>query len=167
MILYVMRHGEAVSAHEWREGDKTRPLSKRGEQQLEAAVPEWKRLSFFPRTVLSSPLTRAQQTAAYVNKANPRVAPTVLPELASGAKPDTLRNAFVQPQWEWPLLFVGHMPELAFLSSRLTHEAYLMEASIEPGETLAFEAPDKKIGWGSAKLLWRRKIDEWKKAEEL
>jgi phosphohistidine phosphatase SixA len=122
---------------------------------------------FQPKTLITSPLTRAQQTAAYVCQANPELQPITLPELASGVKPDGIRNALLQADWMWPLLYVGHMPDLALFSSRITHDPALMETMVEPGETLAFETGAWQTGWGTGQLLWRRKIDEWKKAKEL
>ena len=47
------------------------------------------------------------------------------------------------------------------------HDPKLLETIVEPAETLAFETKDLPTGWGTSPLLWRRKIDEWKKAKEL
>jgi hypothetical protein len=73
---------------------------------------------------------------------------------------------FVQPQWSWPLLYVGHMPDLALFSSRITHDARLIETNVEPAEMLAFETDDINR-WGAARLMWRRRIGEWSTAEVL
>lgn len=166
MILYLMRHGEAVSAEEWRGGEATRPLARRGEKALEAAAKEWTRLRFAPQTILTSPLARAQQTASYVGRAT-SIPITTIPELTAGVKPDVLRSTFLQTQWPWPILYVGHMPDLAYISSRLTHEASLLETVINTGEMLAFEAEGSETGWGAWRLLWRRQLDEWKKLKEV
>jgi phosphohistidine phosphatase SixA len=166
MILYLMRHGEALTTAEWSNGDSSRPLSKNGEKQLNAAVTEWARVRFAPETVLTSPLVRAQQTAAYVSKSRPAIKPTVVPELTSGVRSEQIKNVFVQPQWSWPLLYVGHMPDLALFSSRITHDARLIETNVEPAEMLAFETDDINR-WGAARLMWRRRIGEWSTAEVL
>lgn len=165
MILYLMRHGEAVPADKWSGSEKDRPLAPRGEKELEATVPEWTRLHFSPKTLLSSPFKRAQQTAEYVSRATS--IPVTLTQLGAGAKPDDFRSVFLEPQWAWPLLYVGHMPDLAFLSSRITHLAELLETTVKTGEMLAFETGEWKTAWGTGQLLWRRDLAAWKKLKEI
>jgi phosphohistidine phosphatase len=166
MKLYVMRHGEAQPPAAWPAGDKTRPLTEKGQTALKKAAQDWKRLKFPLQTVLTSPLTRAQQTAEIMAEAA-SLQPTSIPELAAGARADAIRGAATMSAWPEPVLVVGHMPDLALFASRVTGDASLLETVLDTGEVVALDTGDWKNGWGKGKLLWRRKINEWSKLNSL
>lgn len=62
MILYFLRHGQADRSA-WNGPDDLRPLTPYGRRRLEEAAVALDRLEVRPDLILTSPLTRALQTA--------------------------------------------------------------------------------------------------------
>lgn len=165
MEIYIMRHGEAVHPSEWRGNDNTRPLTSIGLARLEAAVQDMKRVGFLPKAVITSPMQRAKQTGETValGLSIPNV--IVANELISGAHADAIRKTIFQHADKFPVLIVGHMPELAVFASKATFEASVLEKGFEPGEMLALEAGPLQTEWGKSTVSWWRKTGDWKKAK--
>jgi broad specificity phosphatase PhoE len=69
--LYFMRHGESEfnKANEWSESTTNSPLTKKGLEQSQRAGQELKESGVIFDVIISSPLTRAFQTAEQVAKA--------------------------------------------------------------------------------------------------
>ncbi|MDC1142397.1 phosphoglycerate mutase family protein [Planctomycetota bacterium] len=63
-LLYLIRHAEPVSFHEWDGGDETRPLSAKGEIQAFAQAKRAKAEGI--QAVKSSPYQRAFETAKII-----------------------------------------------------------------------------------------------------
>lgn len=64
--LYFLRHGEAVDAAGWRGNDFERPLTDGGRERIALEAQAIKGLDLGLDRILTSPLVRAQQTAAIV-----------------------------------------------------------------------------------------------------
>lgn len=117
MHVYLLRHGNAEPS-----GigcpDEARALTAEGRECLERAGPTWRRLVEAPQVLWSSPLRRAQQTAALFASAvrrhgEPRSEPALLPEADPAA---TL--ALVEAEnraGTASLALVGHEPHLGYL----------------------------------------------------
>jgi phosphohistidine phosphatase len=163
MEIYLMRHGEAVHAGEWRGSDGDRPLTAIGEALLESGVKEMKRVGFLPAVILTSPFLRAKQTAEIVAKGLGLSAPVPKEEFSSGSPLETMRRAINANMAQAPLLIVGHMPEIAILGSRITTEPNVMGDGLEPADVLAIDPGPLDKTWGDGKVLWWRKIKDWKK----
>jgi phosphohistidine phosphatase len=162
MQLFLMRHGEAVSPSEWSKSDSQRPLTPIGVAKLQEALAEMKRSGFSVPCVLTSPYERAQQTAAMLCSALSLSAPLVRPEFGAGASIESLRKGIAPFLNQVPVLFVGHMPEIAIFGSRITTEPWVMDRGLEPAEVLAIEI-DTLEKWGGGRVLWSRKVGDWKK----
>ena len=67
MILYFLRHGLAGSRDEWKGDDSRRPLTKKGIKNMVAQAKTLARLDLHLELILTSPLTRAFQTADIVS----------------------------------------------------------------------------------------------------
>ncbi len=83
MRLYFLRHGEAGSREEWTGPDDERPLTKAGKAEMRDVARGMRWLGLGAEVVLSSPLVRAQQTAAIAAEALGKSV-TLAPGLASG-----------------------------------------------------------------------------------
>jgi phosphohistidine phosphatase len=109
MILYFLRHGEAVDAAGYK--DSERPLSETGIEQAAAAARFFKGRGLQLDCILSSPLVRAQQTAEAVQKLLGLASLRVTDNLLSSSDPRaTLRE--LQTLKSDNLLLVGHQPHL-------------------------------------------------------
>jgi phosphohistidine phosphatase len=163
MNVYLMRHAEAVSASDWLGSDQDRPLSPIGIAKLDAALKELLRLKWPAMPVLVSPYVRARTTAELLTTALRWEKPRVDERLASGAYAEAIRQTILDQKTAGPLLIVGHMPELAVFASRVTLDAKLLDTGLLPADIVAIETGDLAAGWGAGKMLWWRKLSDWKK----
>jgi phosphohistidine phosphatase len=69
MKLYFLRHGAAVEQDEWQGDDATRPLTPDGRKAMEREAKAMKDLDLEPDLIITSPLTRAKETAEIVASA--------------------------------------------------------------------------------------------------
>ena len=120
MILYFLRHGDAGEARPT--DDEQRPLTDSGVAALRAAGPLWRRLNLRPDAVLSSPLTRALQTAELLCEAIGG-RPTADDRLAPGASWGDFARAMAAVPDARRVLFVGHEPDLSRAIVELTGAA--------------------------------------------
>jgi phosphohistidine phosphatase len=120
MDLYVLRHGRAGEHGDF-EDDRIRPLTREGRERSVSSGRGMRLLGIAPRVVLSSPLTRAEQTAALVAKELEGAPQVELTEVLSpGAGPEAvvrfLRAAHHDAE---SVLVVGHEPDLGVLIGAL------------------------------------------------
>ena len=120
MILYFLRHGKAGSPRP--SHDDSRELSERGKKALRAAAPLWRRLHLRPDVVISSPLTRALQTAEIFCEAMSGQ-PIVDDRLRPGASWGQLARAMAEHPDARRVMFVGHEPDLSSAIVQLTGAA--------------------------------------------
>jgi phosphohistidine phosphatase len=163
MEIYLMRHGEAVSASEWRGADADRPLTVVGRAKLLEALDGMRRVKFSVPHVLTSPYLRAKETAEMFCKQLGLQPPQVVRELSSGANNETLRRVVTIHKASMPMLIVGHMPEIAIFGSRITTEPSVMDKGLQPADILALDAGPLDQKWGEGKVLWWRTMSDWKK----
>jgi phosphohistidine phosphatase len=133
MRLYFLRHGEAGSSEEWAGPDEQRPLTKDGITQMRAVARGMRWLDLAIDLVLSSPFTRAHQTATIVAE-ELSLSVTTATGLASGATADALADVLARhapttrvppetvaynPPLNERILLVGHEPDFSALISWL------------------------------------------------
>ena len=121
MEIYVLRHGSAVESEEWRGAERQRPLTDAGRAEMRQVARGLKWLGLAPDVILSSPYTRARETADAVGTA---VGVLVRPaaELAPGCDLNGLVAALAgisAPQPPKSVLVVGHEPDLSALIGAL------------------------------------------------
>ncbi len=158
-----MRHAEAVSASDWLGSDQDRPLSPLGVAKLDDGLKEILRVKWPAMPVLVSPFSRARATAELLTEALGWEKPRVDERLASGAYAEAIRQTILDQKSSGPLLIVGHMPELAVFASRVTLDAKLLDTGLMPADIVAIETGDLAGGWGVGKMIWWRKLSDWKK----
>lgn len=117
MDCLLFRHGIAADREAWDGPDADRPLVPRGIEKTRKAAGGLRRLDVMPDLVLSSPYTRAIETAKLVQDAlrfrgDLRICDELLPE----APPDKL------------LVLLGSLPPDAFVVS-VGHEPHLGEVA--------------------------------------
>lgn len=119
MILYFLRHGDAGAVRP--QDDDARQLTAEGVAELQAAAQTWRRLGIRPEVVISSPLPRAQQSAALLIAGVGLAAQPVIDErLKPGAQWADLAQAMAAHADAQRIAFVGHEPDLSRAVALLT-----------------------------------------------
>ncbi|MEO8481308.1 MAG: phosphohistidine phosphatase SixA [Acidobacteriota bacterium] len=119
--LYLIRHAIAAErGPDWPD-DGQRPLTKRGAQRMAQVMNGFARLGESIDLILTSPLTRAVQTAAIVADALGRRPPVrVLPALAPGFETSRAAAAMATAaRTAHHVALVGHEPDLGQLAAWL------------------------------------------------
>jgi len=155
MLIYLLRHGEAVHPTKWSGPDFNRPLSKNGKEEVQKVAKAMARDGIIPEKILSSPFLRAKETAEIVGQ-ELGVEATAVKEFSSGAKSEDFRKVVANYK-EDSILVVGHIPDLLSFLCRLIHDALIMEEGMAPAELIAVQTDPIDKGWAGGKFLWRKK----------
>lgn len=148
MLLYIMRHGEAVS---FAPTDAERPLTDRGRRQASFMVHSF--LPALPTRVIASPYVRAQETAAIVCEG------LRIPafETEAGITPEDDPFSVIRRLQDYEaetLLMVSHQPLVSSLVSLLA------EGHLQGGFPMATASvaclQTEVIAIGMAQLNWLR-----------
>jgi phosphohistidine phosphatase len=122
MKLYVMRHGPAED--QAADGlDSSRALTAPGRDRTRQVAKRLAEMGESPRSIVSSPLVRALQTAEIVYTVAPAEAPV---EANSALAPRGPAHDFVRfcaSKSRKRLMVVGHEPDLSLLVAQLTGQA--------------------------------------------
>ncbi len=112
--LYFLRHGQAADADAWRGDDFDRPLTDEGRQRMALEAEAIKRLDLGVERIVTSPLVRAQQTAAIVADAlNVRDMLVEDERLGAHFGLERLANVLRANPGASALMLVGHEPSLS------------------------------------------------------
>ena len=113
MNCLLLRHGIAVSPQEWSGTEPDRPLTKEGHAKARKAAEGLRRIAVQPTHILSSPFTRAQETANIVKDVLGIEAEIQLcPELVYDQSPLLLFPVLRKFSQTAIVLCVGHEPHL-------------------------------------------------------
>jgi len=111
MELILLRHGKAEDSNP--DGDIARELVKKGYEQSKTQALRLKQAGALPDIVLTSPYTRARQTAETFCEAADMPGPVVLGWIGCGMTPDTAMNELLGYD-EFPrVAIVGHEPDIS------------------------------------------------------
>ena len=156
MNLYILRHGIAVEpGTPDYESDSERPLIPKGERRLREAAAAMKKLELSFDLILSSPFTRAKQTAEIVaEELKLKKRPKFSDELAPGGNPQALiqRLNELKPAPQ-DVLLVGHEPSLSRLISLLVSGDADAAIEMKKGGLCKLEVENLQAGQ-CAKLAW-------------
>lgn len=120
MDCLLMRHGIAVERDEWEGIDEDRPLTERGVKRVAQAVGGLGRLGVQPTHVLSSPLTRAIETAKIAHSSlRVRTAIQIVDALLPDAPSNQLLSILRDLPPESCVICIGHEPQLGMTASVL------------------------------------------------
>ena len=154
MILYILRHGLAEETSATGD-DGSRKLTARGREKMHDAAVRMRTHGLKFDAILSSPLTRAAETAELVSEAYAgTIAPQVLPELGTGVSPAEVVAALKPFARMKNVMIVGHEPQLSGLAALLitgTNDGARIE--LKKGAVIALDLP-ARAERGGAKLLW-------------
>jgi len=121
--LYLLRHADAGDPGAWPGDDADRPLSEKGRRQAESLGRFLAARGVSFDSVLSSPKTRALETARLVGDA---LGATVRPNDRLGERLDVDDlAAVIEDAGVRRLLIVGHDPDFSELCATLSGAAYL------------------------------------------
>jgi phosphohistidine phosphatase len=144
MYLYFFRHGQADWPG-WNQADDKRPLTGRGRKEIGKIARFLEKLEIELDQIISSPLPRAQQTAAIVAdrlKLKLRIDPILEPGFDTAELRRLLRK-----YWADHIMIVGHEPDFSSVLSDLTGASLKLSKA---GLALV-ELDDKG---NSGRLLW-------------
>jgi phosphohistidine phosphatase len=149
MHLIFLRHGAAVESEAWEQGDNSRPLTNAGHKQAKRVATLLEAHAPAVDVILSSPLTRAQETATHVAKrlGHPEGA-TIDARLGPGFAREKLAGILSDHPDAETLLLVGHEPDFSQTIGALTGGQVAMKKA---GVALV-EVPDRTLLEGT--LLW-------------
>jgi phosphohistidine phosphatase len=120
MRVYFLRHGRSASQLTWTEDDGLRPLTEEGIEGMRREAATFAALGVKPDVIITSPLTRARQTAEIVAESMGMSEELVEDErLAPGF--DSVRLAKIiddYPNAE-SIMVVGHEPDMSAAVSKL------------------------------------------------
>lgn len=149
MLIYIMRHGDAVSQAKT---DFQRPLSDYGRRQVQSMV-----LSLMnkpPTRMLVSPYLRAQQTAEIIQCGLTKVGEGLPFETVSYITPNDSADKVVDQLGEEAferVLLVSHQPLVGSLLTLLV-EGHNMGCAVNTASILCLEC--EYLGAGQANLNW-------------
>ncbi|MFM8655566.1 MAG: phosphohistidine phosphatase SixA [Chthoniobacterales bacterium] len=116
MTLYLLRHAEAEALAA---SDHARRLTPKGEDQAERTGKFCRRHDVVPEVILSSPVTRALQTAKIVQKSFSDSELIEVPWAACEMDPHTARDELRAYAKLNAVMLVGHQPDLGHLAATL------------------------------------------------
>lgn len=122
MDCLLMRHGIAVESEEWSGGDTTRPLTDQGKKKVAQVANGLAFMGLAPTHILTSPFTRAQDTAALVQAILcPSIPLSICTALEPGSSPQEIMTTLRTHSEQSVVLCVGHEPLLGMMAGYLLH----------------------------------------------
>ena len=151
MQLYILRHGIAFDASEWKGTDDFRPLTEEGHERTKEVIEALKRQGKLRvGAIWSSPLTRALQTAQIAaDVLDLKV--EVVPELTSGTNLRRIAKEVKTREVPENLMIVGHEPDCGLIISDLIGDPSGDYALKRAGIALL----EGKLKPGEMKLVWK------------
>ncbi len=121
MNLYFLRHGLAGDRTEWKGDDRERPLTKKGKDRTARIAATLDYLELGLDVIITSPLTRALQTAEITAKYMDLKNYLVVDErIAPGFTKEKLDAVLKDHPEAQNVMLVGHEPDFSTLVSQLT-----------------------------------------------
>lgn len=116
--LHLLRHAHAGDPMKWKGPDEVRPLTEKGRQQSERLGIFLARCGFRPDAILTSPLTRAVETAQLVGAALD-VPVKVARELGNELNFEIIEELLREAGNPHRPILVGHDPDFSLLAAEL------------------------------------------------
>lgn len=134
MDCLLFRHGIAYDREDWRGNDQNRPLTEKGRIRTRQSSKGLLALGLLPTHILSSPLTRARETATILRALMSAAPPLrVCPELKPEVPPRVVIALLNTLPSDAVVLCVGHEPQLSatagiLLTGKVCHGLSLKKA---------------------------------------
>jgi phosphohistidine phosphatase len=142
MRLLIVRHAIAVARGTPGIPDAERPLTPRGVKRFESAAAGLARVLPRPDAVLTSPWTRARQTAKILARSWGRLAPENTPALAGGGF-EALARVLAGYRKQACVALVGHEPWLSELLARLLASPHDERLEFKKGGVAVVDVPGR------------------------
>ena len=155
MIVYIVRHAPAEQhdPDRWPD-DAQRPLTKKGKRKFGRAAEGLTEIAAKPEVHLTSPFTRARQTAELLVKRAGWPDPVEAPQLAGGSDPAETLPLLAEHSGVKAVALVGHEPHVSELTSLLlSGDRHLVDTPFKKGGFACLEFSGE-IAPGRAQLLW-------------
>lgn len=140
MKLYILRHGDAVGHGDSRYAEDERPLTSKGIRRTRQLAHALRRMEVRFDVILSSPLTRARQTAELLArgwKQKVQFTATLTPTGSISSLIDQVNGLRPAPK---TVLLVGHEPYLSSLVSLLCVGGPALPIKLKKGALCRLEA---------------------------
>lgn len=150
MKLYFLRHGIAQARETWKGSDETRPLTPNGAARMAQQAKGMVRLGLQVDIILTSPLTRAVETANITARALAKI--DVLAQdirLSPGFGSKELVNILADHAKSKAMLLVGHEPDFSNTIAALIGGGRLV---MKKGGVALIEIQDEAAP--SGELVW-------------
>ncbi|BAS58516.1 phosphohistidine phosphatase SixA [Leptolyngbya boryana NIES-2135] len=154
MELYLIRHGLAGQHGDYPDDDQ-RPLTPEGERKTEQVAKRMRSLDLKFDLILTSPLTRAKQTAKILQKAGLSDALETAGYLAPGGDIQNW-HAWVE-SWRSPdkaLALVGHEPDLSSWAELLIWGEVRDRFILKKAGVIGLELPESGSALSNSQLFW-------------
>lgn len=153
MIVYIVRHAWAGQGGDPAyPNDDDRPLTEKGRKRFQKLVKKLAKRGFNPLAVATSPLVRAEQTAAVIEEICPAHPPLiVIPALAPGSHLQSLLD-WTSSQSPNDVAWVGHAPDVEMLTGALIGDS-ACQIRFDKGAVAAVQFSGE-VGAGAGELLW-------------
>lgn len=141
--LILIRHGQAVERADWATqslDDAERPLTERGAEKMLLQAKGLRSVVGSVDEIISSPFTRAAQTAAILAQVFKREVIHEEPLLASGSDAAPLFPRLLEEYPERTVALVGHEPDLSLLLGFLLTRRSDAFTSLKKGSAVVLEA---------------------------
>jgi phosphohistidine phosphatase len=150
MILYFLRHELAGDREDWVGDDRKRPLTDRGKKRMAESARLLDTLNLSLEAVITSPLTRARQTAEIAASGLGLEKLLVEDErLAPGFSPEALAQIVKDYPKAEALMLVGHEPDFSETVSAITggSEIVFKKGGLARVDLIDSEAPKGQLAW--------------------
>ncbi len=151
MKIVLIRHAAAVPRGTPGVLDAERPLTSSGKVQFRRAARGLARIVRRPHVLLTSPLSRAQETADIAAEAFMGLAPGIEPALADASVDGILAALETQPR-DATVALVGHEPMLGCLLARMLGASQAQHLAFKKGGAAVVNLPDGPSTPG--RLIW-------------
>lgn len=154
MRLLIIRHADAGDADPQRyPDDRARPLTELGRRTHRAVAAALARMKLRPTRLYTSPLLRAQQTAAITHEVLGGAAPETLDALSDDFSAARLLDVLAQEPPDALVACVGHEPSLSGFSALLLHSQGAVRIAMPKSGVIGFEVAEPPRP-GGARLLF-------------
>lgn len=151
MRLLLLRHAAAMPRGTTGVFDDDRPLTPSGKAAFRVAARGLARIIRRPDVLLTSPLTRAHETADIAARAFRRIVPTVEPALADEGVHGLVIALKAHPLTA-TIALVGHEPGLSALVARVLGASEGERLAFQKGGAALLDLPDGPAALG--RLIW-------------
>ncbi|NWG11963.1 MAG: phosphohistidine phosphatase SixA [Acidobacteria bacterium] len=161
MILYIVRHSDAVPSGTPGVSEDQRPLTDKGIRKMREVARGLRLIGVQPELIFTSPLPRARQTADIVAEETGGLVEVAECLAPAGSRPELYRELRAHRKQE-SLMIVGHQPSLGEIAGEIAWGSPDHCLEIKKGGACALEltkldpAPTGTLLWLVTPALLRR-----------